>query len=216
MGEQMRQMRNRFANEFDEAVPEAIIELPSSSSEDSDDIDDDFYDRKKDRDVKGRYTIPHRRGPSGSPLRDMVRRTEAEINAEVRKKKPKAPPGIPEKQWQGKSDLEKLRDRYRERDWDEMEGRFADTSHCVREEGEISSRRKNSRDEEDSGNSTDSGLQQIKADSITIGGMSERDILKMNDKLYNVEHLKREGNRQERLYRLEGLYYDHMGRRRYR
>ena len=100
--EQMRQMRNRFANEFDEAVPEAVIELPSSSSEDSDDIDDDFYDRKKDRDVKGRYTIPHRRGPSGSPLRDMVRRTEAEINAEVRKKKPKAPPGIPEKQWQGK------------------------------------------------------------------------------------------------------------------
>ena len=97
--------------------------------------------------------------------------------------------------------MEKLRDRYRERDWDEMEGRFADTSHCVREEGEISSRRKNSRDEEDSGNSTDSGLQQIKADSITIGGMSERDILKMNDKLYNVEHLKREGNRQERLYR---------------
>ena len=70
--------------------------------------------------------------------------------------------------------MEKLRDRYRERDWDEMQGRFADTSHCVREEGEISSRRKNSRDDDDSGNSTeDSGMQQIKADSITIGGMSE-------------------------------------------
>lgn len=198
--------RNRFADEFDATVPEAIVDLRSSDeSTDSDDIDDDFYDRKKERDPKGRYTIPHRRGPSGSPLRDMVRQTEAELNATKRKKHEKPPQGIPKQQWQGKSDLQKLREKYR--GYQEP-----GETHSSDEDSPIKSRRKSSKDND----ADDSGLQRINVDSFTQGGMSEREILRMNDKLFNVEALKEGGNRKERRWREEGLYFDALGRRRYR
>ena len=195
--------RNRFADEFDATVPEAIVDLRSSEeSSDSDDIDDDFYDRKKERDPRGRYTIPHRRGPSGSPLRDMVKQTEVELNAAKRKKHEKPPEGISQKQWKGKSDLQKLREQYR----GEVDEPDED------EEGFIGSRRKSSRDDD----SNDSGLERIKVDSFTQGKMSQREILRMNDKLFNVEALKEGGNRKERRWREEGLYFDALGRRKYR
>ena len=206
--EQQVPYRHRFADEFDATVPEAIVDLrSSSSSSDSDDIDDEFYDRRRDRDAKGRYTIPHRRGPRGSPLRDMVKQTEEELNAKKRKKNEAPPPGISTKQWRGKSDLQKLREEYRGAVESEEE-----------EEGEevdefIKSRRRHSNEET---TKTTNGLQRIQVESFTQGAMSEREILRMNDKLFNVEALKEGGNRQQRRWREEGLYFDSLGRRKYR
>lgn len=207
--EQQVPYRNRFADEFDATVPEAIVDLrSSSSSSDSDDIDDEFYDRRRERDAKGRYTIPHRRGPRGSPLRDMVRQTEEELNATKRKKNEPPPVGISTKQWRGKSDLQKLREEYRGVVESEV-----DNNEVEEEDEFIKSRRRHSNEDD---KATASGLQRIQVESFTQGHMSEREILRMNDKLFNVEALKEGGNRQQRRWREEGLYFDSLGRRKYR
>ena len=61
---------------------------------------------------------------------------------ELRKKRDKVPEGFTPKQWRGKSDLDKMREKYRERNPGESKSRIADTTYSRKsnsiESGEIS------------------------------------------------------------------------------
>jgi len=75
------------------------------------------------------------------------------------------PEGIPDKQWRGKSDLDKLRDKYRERDAAEFADRVADSTNCApatdvnsqQDDGEINS----------DGEDVNTMVERIKVSSIT-------------------------------------------------
>lgn len=123
----------------------------------------------------------------------------------VSKKKNNKPAGISDKQWRGKSDLDKLREKYREREVGEARSRMADTSACVRE------RHLSHEDGE-----TVDGIERIKVNSITMADMSKREILKMNEELYQLSDRARDPFSARSNRRREGLYFDALGRRRYR
>ena len=118
------------------------------------------------------------------------------------------PPGIPDKQWRGKSDLDKMRDKYRERNMREASHRVADSSNCipVHDDGEVNS----------DGEDVNTMIERIKVQSITMADMSNDEILAMNDELYQLSDRASDPFSGRSRRRRDGLYFDHMGRRRYR
>ena len=197
-------MRNRFAEELENLVPDAIIDLCGEEEKEEEDEDEDFYDPKRDRHAKGRYTIPARRGEM--PGDKEYKEEDEELEEKKRRKKKKAPAGIPEKQWRGKSDLDKLREKYRERNLAEAADRVADSTNCVRDDGEVDS----------DGEDVNTMIERIKVQSITMANMSKHEILAMNDELYKLSDRASDPFSGRSKRRRDGLYFDHMGRRRYK
>ena len=191
-------LKNRFAEEFNNLVPDECFDLTektdsggSKSGSGSDSGDSDYYNPRRKRKERGKYRIPNRRDEY------TVSDEEKDIRARKKKYAEKPPEGIPKSQWVGKSDLQKLKEKYRERTVDEANQRraesFADPSKVTFVDG----------------------VERIEVPSFTIAGMSEREIMHMNEELYLLSDRAPDTFSGRSQRKRDGLYFDALGRKRY-
>jgi len=191
-------LTNRFAEEFNNLVPDECFDLTektdsegSKTGSGSDSGDSDYYNPRRRRTERGKYRIPNRRNEY------TVSDEEKDIRARKKKYAEKPPEGIPKSQWVGKSDLQKLKEKYRERTVDEANSRraesFADASKVTFVDG----------------------VERIEVPSFTIAGMSEKEIMHMNEELYLLSDRAPDTFSGRSQRKRDGLYFDALGRKRY-